>query len=56
VQEECIVSNEEVGMFSFEGLYRLYIPDCLCGLVVRVTGYRSEGPVSIPGATRFSEK
>jgi hypothetical protein len=28
----------------------------LCGLVVRVPGYRSRGPVSIPGATRFSEK
>jgi hypothetical protein len=29
--------------------------DRLCGLVVRVPGYRSRGPVSIPGATRFSE-
>jgi hypothetical protein len=27
-----------------------------CGLVVRVPGYRSRGPGSIPGATRFSEK
>jgi hypothetical protein len=26
-----------------------------CGLVVRVPGYRSRGPSSIPGATRFSE-
>jgi hypothetical protein len=25
-------------------------------LLVRVPGYRSRGPVSIPGATRFSEK
>jgi hypothetical protein len=24
-----------------------------CGLVVRVNGYRSRGPGSIPGATRF---
>jgi hypothetical protein len=30
--------------------------DCLCGLVVRVPGYRSRGPGSIPGATRFFEK
>jgi hypothetical protein len=30
--------------------------DRLCGLVVRVPGYRSIGPGSIPGATRFSEK
>jgi hypothetical protein len=29
--------------------------DRLCGLV-RVPGYRSRGPDSIPGATRFSEK
>jgi hypothetical protein len=29
--------------------------DRLCGLVVRVPGYRSRGPGSIPGATRFSE-
>jgi hypothetical protein len=28
----------------------------LCGLVVRDPGYRSRGPVSIPGANRFSEK
>jgi hypothetical protein len=27
----------------------------LCGLVVRVPGYRSRGRGSIPGATRFSE-
>jgi hypothetical protein len=27
--------------------------DRLCGLVVRVRGYRSKGPGSIPGATRF---
>jgi hypothetical protein len=26
--------------------------DRLCGLVVRVLGYRSEGPSSIPGTTR----
>jgi hypothetical protein len=30
--------------------------DRLCGLVVRVLGYRYRGPGSIPGATRFSEK
>jgi hypothetical protein len=27
-------------------------PDRLCGLVVRVLGYRSGGPGSIPGTTR----
>jgi hypothetical protein len=30
--------------------------DRLCGLVVRVLGYRSGGPGSIPGTTRFSEQ
>jgi hypothetical protein len=30
--------------------------DCLCGLVVRVLGYRSGGPGLIPGTTRFSGK
>jgi hypothetical protein len=30
--------------------------DRLCGLVVRVPGYKSIGSGSIPGATRFSEK
>jgi hypothetical protein len=30
------------------------ITDRLCGLVVRVLGYRSGGPCSIPGTTRFS--
>jgi hypothetical protein len=28
----------------------------LCGLVVRVPGYRSRGPGSIPGSTTFPEK
>jgi hypothetical protein len=30
--------------------------DRLCGLAIRVPGYISRGPGSIPGATRFSEK
>jgi hypothetical protein len=30
----------------------IVIIDCLCGLVVRVLGYRSRGPGSIPGTTR----
>jgi hypothetical protein len=29
--------------------------DRLCGLVVRLPGYRSRRPSSIPGATRFCE-
>jgi hypothetical protein len=30
--------------------------DHLCGLVVRVPGYRSRGPGLVPDATRFYEK
>jgi hypothetical protein len=30
--------------------------DSLCGLVVRVLGYRSGDPGSIPGTIRFSKK
>jgi hypothetical protein len=33
-----------------------YIGNRLGGLVVRVPGYRSGGPGSFPGASRFSEK
>jgi hypothetical protein len=32
------------------------VGDRLCDLLVRVPGYRSRGPGSIPGLTRFSEK
>jgi hypothetical protein len=31
-----------------------HLNDRLCGLVVRVLGYRFGGPGSIPGTTRFS--
>jgi hypothetical protein len=30
----------------------MYLYDRLCGLVVRVLGYRSGGPALIPGTTR----
>jgi hypothetical protein len=45
-------SGRELNAFEL----RLSLPDGLCGLVVSVPGYRSRGPGSIPGATRFSEK
>jgi hypothetical protein len=34
----------------------IIIIDRLCGSMVRVPDYRSRGPGSIPGSTRFSEK
>jgi hypothetical protein len=36
--------------------WKSFNTDRLCGLVVRVPGYRSRGPGSIPSATVFSEK
>jgi hypothetical protein len=41
-------------MFPGFDVLRLYLIqlDRLCGLVVRVLGYRSGGPGSIPGTTR----
>jgi hypothetical protein len=48
---QMLISN-----ISFRLHYLLLITDRLCGLVVRVLGYRSGGPGSIPGTTRFSEK
>jgi hypothetical protein len=43
-------------MKSVFELNNKHIPDRLCGLVVRVPGYRSRGPRSIPGSTRSSEE
>jgi hypothetical protein len=52
--------NREVACFQLGTnlIFKYYLErnDRLCGLVVRVTGYRSRGPGSIPDATRFSEK
>jgi hypothetical protein len=49
-----VVSFLQVCKLIFEGISHL--SDRLCDLVVRVPGYRSRGPGSIPDATRFSEK
>jgi hypothetical protein len=37
------------------GIFKYYLErnDLLCGLVVTAPGYRSRGPGSIPGSTRF---
>jgi hypothetical protein len=34
----------------------IYNLDRPCGPVLRASGYKSRGPCSFPGATRFSEK
>jgi hypothetical protein len=52
---EETVGKLNVGVLD-EGNTFLTFWDSLCALVVRAPGYRSRGPGSIPGATRFSEK
>jgi hypothetical protein len=55
----------QVGTFYLGRKFRTWEQKCnpynrehdrLCGLMVKVPGYRSRCPGSIPGATRFSEK
>jgi hypothetical protein len=46
---------QAVSVFLFNRC-KIFSRDRLCDRVVRVPGYRSRGPSSIPGATRFSEK
>jgi hypothetical protein len=48
----CFVSYLKDYVCSDTILRLNIISDCLCGLVVRVLGYRSGGPGSIPGTTR----
>jgi hypothetical protein len=50
----ALVSNKGRNKHSLKVTYDS--TDRLCELVARVPGYRSRGPGSIPGATRFSEK
>jgi hypothetical protein len=49
--------NEAQTLQTFLFLFsRLHLCDRLCGLVVKVLGYRSGGPGSIPGTTRKKKK
>jgi hypothetical protein len=54
-----LTSHNSIGLYGllqrklyFYFLICIYTSDRLCGLVVRVLGYRSGGPGSIPGTTR----
>jgi hypothetical protein len=53
-----LLTEEEISAVTLFIIYfhQHYLYDRLCGLVVRLPGYRSRGPGSIPGATKFSEK
>jgi hypothetical protein len=56
IQEE--IEWQKKKSMSLQKKFRLKIIDLdrLCGLVVRLLGYRSRGLGSIPCSTRFSEK
>jgi hypothetical protein len=43
--------KQRLSIYKYKRIYREVL-DRLCGLVVRVLGYRSGGPGSIPGTTR----
>jgi hypothetical protein len=45
---KCVV----IRRFNCLNYSTLFVGKCLCGLVVRVLGYRSGGPGSIPSTTR----
>jgi hypothetical protein len=47
-----------VKFFLYFGEFKIlqFKTDRFCGLVATVSGYRSRGPGSIPGAIRSSEK
>jgi hypothetical protein len=47
--------NSPCSWYSFIKLSMNTVTDHLCGLVIGVPGYRSRGPGSIPGTTRFYE-
>jgi hypothetical protein len=52
--------NLKIGMVAFISLMKIIhdciLTDCLCGLVVRVHGFRFRGLDSILSAAKFSEK
>jgi hypothetical protein len=49
--------NQLGGLFEYLTVAKLVeTSDRLCGLVVRVLGYRSGGPGSIPGTTRKKKR
>jgi hypothetical protein len=52
---KCVWALKWPSLISFSNVIYTQT-DRFCSLVVRVPGYRSRGPGSIPGATRFSEK
>jgi hypothetical protein len=54
--QNCLKQGDALSPLLFSFAFEYAIGDCLCGLVVRVPGYRSRGLDLIPSATKFSEK
>jgi hypothetical protein len=48
-----VVRRQGFHIFLNSGIQQFLFAHRLCGLVVRVPGYRCRGPGSIPGATDF---
>jgi hypothetical protein len=58
-KEECDSKRADLSVIMMMMMILFYLRpflDRFCGLVVRVPGYRSRAPGSIPDATTFSEK
>jgi hypothetical protein len=59
-ERNCFNVQIQVTFYSGSTVFKIYIVKqvilYLCDLVVRVPGYRSRGPGSIPSATGFSVK
>jgi hypothetical protein len=58
VKVPCLIKNGAIYAYMASGII-INIDDIIdrfCSLVVRFSCYRSRGPGSIPGSTRFSEK
>jgi hypothetical protein len=53
-QSYCMQARSKSLNIVFDRL--CHVVDRICGLVVRVPAYRSRGPGSITGASRYSEK
>jgi hypothetical protein len=52
----CTYTSKRLSVILRSGLAAVYVVgDRLCGLVVRVLGYRSGGPASIPGTIRIKK-
>jgi hypothetical protein len=55
INDLCDMINNSNCYWAINSRSDYLLSDHFCGLVVRVTGYRSRGLSSIPSATRYSK-